>query len=113
MTTQLGAYSEGYRAGQEDLLRYYSAALDEIFRLRKALALEARVIEAHLSYRTFPKSRRSTAEQQVEMMRGAARGEAATLYAGVPCWLVDSSLKEAEATASLTRDQWEREVDES
>lgn len=51
-----------------------SATLDEICRLRRAMAYEARVVEAHYEgYKTFPKTRRGIAEEQVARMRLAIK----------------------------------------
>ena len=52
-----------------------SRALDEIYALRLLLASEARILEAHLDYKTFPRSRRGIAEQSVARMRAAVRGD--------------------------------------
>ena len=52
-----------------------TAAVDEIYALRGILADEAGILEAHLSYKTFPKSRRKFAESQIERMRKAASGD--------------------------------------
>src|SRR5690606_24959798 len=52
-----------------------SRALDEIYALRLLLASEARILEAHLVHKTFPKSRRGVAEQSVARMRAAVRGD--------------------------------------
>lgn len=46
----------------------------EVSLLKQALAHEARVLEAHLEYKSFPKSRRGFAEEQVDRMRHAALG---------------------------------------
>jgi len=113
MTAPLGAYSEGYRAGQEDLLRYYSAALDEIFRLRRALALEGGTIKGHLNLKMFPRSRREITLAQVRRMQDAACGNASVSYSGIDYHVVEASMRDAGASNHLTRDQWEREVDES
>lgn len=51
-----------------------SRAIDEIYELRTLLASEARILEAHLDFKTFPKSRRAIAEESVERMRAGARG---------------------------------------
>lgn len=59
------------RTGYSDL----STAVDEIYTLRSLLAYEADVLSSHLSYKTFPKSRREHAERQVERMRAAAAGD--------------------------------------
>jgi hypothetical protein len=52
-----------------------SIAIDEIYFLRAILADEAAIMDAHLSYKTFPKSRRKIAEAQVERLRRIALGE--------------------------------------
>jgi hypothetical protein len=43
--------------------------------MRALCAYEADVIEAHLSYATFPKTRRRYAEDQIKRLRALARGE--------------------------------------
>lgn len=90
----------------EDILGHYGRALDEVYRLRRQLAYEASVLEVHLGYATFPKSRRGIAEDQVERMRQAARGEP-----GVLTGIADGSLRlcmqEAEAAETLTRSAYE------
>lgn len=103
---------DGYEAAVDALLPYYSAALDEVYRLRRALAREARIIEAHLDLKSFPKSRRVFAEQQVERMRQSACGDAQLAYAGVSYEVMDGCMRMAGAASTLTRDQWEREVDQ-
>ena len=55
----------------EDVVAELSAALDEIYLLRLALAYEAMMIEGHLGLKTFPRSRRGEAEAQVARMRAA------------------------------------------
>lgn len=90
-------------------LAAYSAALDEIYRLREALAYEAVVTDTHLAYRTFPKSRRGSAENQVERMRAAARGESQRAYAPVSHLVLRHCLGEAGASETLTRHQFDRE----
>lgn len=91
------------------ILLAYSKALDEVYRLRRALAYEARVVEAHLGYKTFPKTRRKIAEEQVERMRLCARGEAGVVYAGVNYTSLNAALRAAGASETLTRAQWEAE----
>jgi hypothetical protein len=95
----------------DEMLSHYSAALDEIYRLRRALAFEARVVEAHLGLKSFPKSRRRFAEEQVERMRESARGHAERVYAGRDYWKLDEALRSAGA-GFLTRHQWEHRNDE-
>lgn len=91
-------------------LALYSAALDEIYRLREALAYEAGGIENHTSYATFPKSRRSIAAQQIERMRSAARGDSQVAYAGLNSAVLRGALREAGAPDTLTRWQFEQQV---
>ena len=55
-----------------------SSALDEIYALREMIASEARILEAHTEYRTFPKSRRAIANASILRMRNMARGHAVT-----------------------------------
>lgn len=110
MTAQFGAYQEGFRAGQEELLRYYSAALDEVYRLRAALAHEREVRRADLALKTYPKSRRSVAIQAMDRMVMAANGFASNAYAH-PEIDLKAALRAVGADECLTRSQWEEEVD--
>lgn len=91
-------------------LAHYSRALDEIYRLRAALAYEARVTESHLGLKTFPKSRRAAAEHQVERMREAARGGGAMAYFRVNPEVMKRLLRDAGASETLTRGQWEEKA---
>lgn len=93
-----------------DLEQHYFQALDEIWRLRRALAYEAGVVEAHLDLKTFPSSRRGIAARQVLRMQMAARGQAAGAYAGESARAMDASLVQAGASETLTRGQWEQEA---
>lgn len=87
----------------------YSLALDEVYRLRGLLAYYARVTEAHLDYKTFPKSRREIAERQIENMRRAARGEAWRITYELPSHEPKRSLREAGASETLTRYEFEEQ----
>lgn len=89
----------------DEMLKHYSRALDEIYLLRKILAYEARVTEAHLDYKTFPKSRRSAAETSVKRMREAVHGRGEAAYDGRH----DKAYGELQnlGAAMLTRHQWE------
>ena len=104
---QLGAYREGYEQGQAELMPHYSAALDEIYRLRRALAYEAGVTLAHLGLKTFPKSRLPIARGQVERMRRAACGHSEDAYSEVSGWSLSGAFEAAGAEPGLTRAQWE------
>jgi hypothetical protein len=104
---QLGAYREGYEQGQADLMPHYSAALDEIYRLRRALAYEAGVTLAHLHLKTFPKSRLPIARKQAERMRRSACGHSLDAYSEVQGRSLSGALEAAGAESGLTRAQWE------
>jgi hypothetical protein len=95
MTVQLGAYAEGRREADAELLRYYSAALDEIYALRAALASEARIIEAHL------------------MQAAAKYGTRGRAYSTDRHYDRKAALRSAGAGECLGRSQFEREVDRS
>ena len=73
----------------------YRQAIDEIFALRQALAYESCVIEAHLDYKMFPKSRRGIARVQVERMRRSAQGNVLRAYAIKPHGVLRNALLEA------------------
>ena len=81
-----------------------SLAIDEIYFLRSVLADEAAIIEAHLGYKTFPKTRRKYAEAQVERLRRMARGEMWT--ATRKDFDQKRSLRTADADECLTNHQW-------
>lgn len=91
----------------DEELGHYSAALDEILRLRRALAYEAGVTNAHLQFKSFPKSRRAMAEEQVRRMQQAARAGATMAYCGTEDWALRSAMSEARAEPTLTRHGWE------
>lgn len=89
---------------QPNGLSALSAAVDEIYFLRAILADEAAIIEAHLGYKTFPKTRRKYAEEQVQRLRRIARGE---LYsASRKDFNQKRALRTADAEECLTNAQW-------
>lgn len=90
--------------------RAYSAALDELFRLRLLVAMYADHTEADLTYRTYPKSRRPIVEERVKGLRAAARGETSGVLAGKDGNRLKRSLQDAGGNPTLTRWQWEEEV---
>lgn len=94
----------------KDEMAAYSAALDEVYRLRSALAYEASVSEAHGSYKTFPRSRRRSLDDQVERMRASARGGSEVAYAGTSYLSLRHALREAGASETLPRAQLEAEL---
>lgn len=90
----------------DEMPAHYSAALDEIFRLRTALAYEAGALTAHLGYATFPKSRREIAAEQVQRMLQAVQGDSVKAYAGIESWALEAARREA-GCGLLTRGTWE------
>ena len=108
-STELGERTEQVVKLQAELttmLDHYSRALDEIYRLRTALAYEAQVNRAHLGYKTFPKSRRYVAEHQIERMVASAQGQAERAYAETSSSSLSHVRREA-GIETLTRHQWE------
>lgn len=85
---------------------HYSAALDEIYRLRRALAYEARVVETYLDYKSFPKTRRGVAEEQIKRMRASVIGGSESAYGGVHHRSLDVEAGEL-GFDTLTRWEWE------
>lgn len=83
-----------------------SDALDEIYRLRRALAYEAGVIEAHLALATFPKSRRTIACDQIHRMEAAARGQTEDAYSHIRDQSLRRAMETADASQTLTRSQF-------
>ena len=81
-----------------------SVAIDEIYFLRALLADEAGILEAHLGYKTFPKTRRKFAEEQVVRMRRVAAGE---MYdAAREKFDAPMALRRIGADPTLTNAQW-------
>lgn len=95
----------------DEMLRQYSAALDEVYRLRTLLAVEGSILAAHLTYKTFPKSRRGIAEEQVDRMYRAARGESRDVLAEHPDRRRRQGRGDAGMPETLTRAAWESTSD--
>lgn len=95
----------------DEELRAYSAALDEVYRLRLIAAMYADHTEADLTYRTYPKTRRPIVEARVEGLRKAARGQSSQVLAGKDLYRVRRSMLSAGAAETLTRAAWEAEVE--
>jgi hypothetical protein len=89
---------------KQEMLAHYSRALDEIYRLRQALAYEASVVDAHLGLKSFPASRRRFAEDQVKRMRRAAIGEFFQAYGGER--YLENELNRLDGRG-LSRARWE------
>lgn len=92
-----------------EALAHYGRALDEIYRLRTALAYEAHLLGGHLSMATFPKTRRASAEAAVRRMNLSAMGKAEDAYAGVERYWLRMAQNNL-GIATLTRAQFEAEA---
>lgn len=91
-----------------DMLAAYSAALDEIWMLRRALAYEARVVEAHtLDIIRLGQNRRDHLVRAIDRMRASARGSVMPTYAHVNARVMGRCMEEAGAKDGLTRNAWE------
>lgn len=90
-------------------LDMYSDALDEIYSLRKMLACEARITEAHGEYKTFPKSRRDILDSSVRAMRLAAAGRSELALADPRYRHARDELRNVTGSETLTRAAWEAE----
>ena len=86
---------------------HYSRALDELFWLRSLASYEADVLEAHLSLKSFPKSRREHAEAQVSRLRQVAEGRAAEAYEDA--YERSFEFRRQVGGRTLTRQQFEAE----
>lgn len=82
----------------------YAAALDETYLLRGLCAHEALALAADLGYASFPKSRRQGAQERVERLKAAARGNAQQVTASLNLKPV---LRLVDAPETLTRGSFE------
>jgi hypothetical protein len=90
----------------DEELAHYSAALDEVWRLREALAIEAAVIERRLGP-AADNGRWTPAKEQITRMREAAQGDTKShrSFAGE----ARRHARDAAGMQGLTRWQWENE----
>lgn len=88
------------------MLRHYSAALDEIYRQRRAAAYEAHIIAGVLAFASLPKGAREQLEDLRERLWLTAKGEH-RLYDHVDgdCW--QRTMQTAGMRPTLTRTEWE------
>lgn len=91
----------------DETLHHYSRALDEIFRLRQALAYEAHVLGGAMAYSSLPKGAREQLEMVRERLWLEARGE--DCHGHVPSELRQRVMANARMPRTLTRGQWEGE----
>jgi hypothetical protein len=86
-----------------------SAALDEIYRLRRALAYESMVALASLDYASFPKGRRAATHDSASRMQAAARGQSEEAYSGTNSRSLRYAAVEVGAGETFTRAQFREE----
>lgn len=91
------------------LIAVLSAALDEIWLLRAALAHEAEVLEGYLAFKSFPTSRRDIADRQLTRMRSAARGDVLSAYAGTSSLSLANAALQLRTQVSLTIEEFAAE----
>lgn len=91
-------------------MKYYSAALDEIYSRRAASAKEALVRTEDLRLKSYPAGRRRAAEEAIERMTAAARGACVD---GYPPDAVDrkAMLSAVGADECFTHHDWKQHVD--
>lgn len=87
---------------------HYGAALDEIYRLRGQLALEARALRFALSYSSLPVGVRKIIRESKGRLEAAAKGKVFDIVETTP-EMVQAALHAAGASPTLTRAQWEAE----
>lgn len=92
-------------------MRYYSAALNEIYQLRAALAHEAKKLRDDLRLNTYPVGARARIMKAIERMRAAARGDSTRTYRAAK---VDNkaALESAGANECFTHHDWKTQVDQ-
>ena len=98
-------------AMDEKMFSHYMDSLDEIYLLRKAAALEAQELEAHMKFAKFPRSRRAIAQQQVDRLRQAAMGDTEKAYKEESKKAYAALCLLSEEVRTLTRRQWEARND--
>ncbi|WP_159599518.1 hypothetical protein [Agromyces humi] len=91
---------------RDELRDHLSAALDEIYALRRGAAFEAAGLKATLDMKSFPKSRRTVTEQQTDRLIKSARGNAQLAYAGEYSIHLDAATEAAGAENHLTMSMW-------
>ena len=88
------------------MLAHYSAALDEIYRLRVAAAYECRVLENALMYATLPKRVRSRLADARARLEATACGADAHRHVSAESRQI--VLRDINAPMTLTRTEWEK-----
>lgn len=94
-------------AERDEMLAHYSRALDEIYRLRQAMAYEAIVLDRNTGWRSLPVTVRRVMARQSERLFRAACGRVEFAYEDVKPATLREALIDAGASETLTRAQWE------
>lgn len=89
----------------EEMLKHYSAALDEIYRLRVAAAYEARILANVLDYATLPKRVRNMLQNAHQRHEATACGMVA--HGHLTAEQRQTVLQLCNAPMTLTRHEWE------
>ena len=102
----------GWREESDETIHLVSELLDEVYRLRKAMAYEALKTQEVLKLKTLPETARRYIRTQLLRFIGAANGKASLIYSysAVNREMWDRALQEAGAEPSLTRAQFEKSV---
>ncbi len=93
------------------LLVLLSEALDEIYRLRQLCAYEHEVRRVDLSYKSYPKSRRDSAETLMAKLKLAAQGKSDVATADISWPSLRHCMEEVGMPTHFTRADWEAQVD--
>lgn len=102
------ATSSTYKSPYEDMVGHYSAALEEISRLRDALAYEAAETGRTLvTFRSIPTGAARVLDRMRKRMAEAATGKTEEAYRPVPAPAMTKARKLAGSCAKLTRTMWE------
>lgn len=107
MQMAIEALTRKLLAERDEILAHYSRALDEVYRLRKAAAYEATLLDAHLRWKSLPSTARQAMDRQAQRLYQAARGEAEQAYKAVDGRALREALLDAGAEEGLSRGQWE------
>lgn len=102
---------EGLFSRSGPISPYYSAALDEIWHLRKALAYEESILRGYLDFSTLPKSIATSIGHQRARMSYAIKRGAQRAYRLIPNEAMMNIVHLSAMPNTLTRWSWEEEVE--
>lgn len=104
---QVAAEAAKQERADEEMIGHYSAALDEIRRLRSLAAYEAAALEKVLDMATLPRTANRHLRKLRERLLDVACGRADVTLAEVSATDRRAALVAAGAPPGLTRHQWE------